>query len=450
MLKSIHPFDQSVIDEFPLHTPHDIQAKLDKASLAFSLWKKTTLVQRSEMMLRVAAVLRKNKEEYARTITWEMGKVISESRAEIEKCAVGCEYFAKHAENFLADKRIDTDAYKSLVAYQPIGAVLAIMPWNFPFWQVFRYAAPALMAGNVGLLKHSSNVTKCSMTIEKIFHEAGFPDGVFQSLIIQNTAIESILESRIVQGVALTGSESAGAKVGALAGKNIKKSVLELGGSDPFIVLEDADLDLTVKVATQSRMQNAGQSCIAAKRFIVHEKIKEEFVERFRISIEALRQGNPFDEKITTGPLARIDLAEDLEKQLKQSIQQGARIVTGGERNEGNFQPALLDHVKPGIIAFDEETFGPLAAVTSACSEQEAIAFANASRYGLGASIWTTDRDRGERVAREVEAGSVFINSLMKSDVRLPFGGIKKSGYGRELSEEGIHEFVNIKTISIA
>jgi succinate-semialdehyde dehydrogenase/glutarate-semialdehyde dehydrogenase len=450
MLKSIHPFDQSVIDEFPLHTPHDIQAKLDKASLAFSLWKKTTLVQRSEMMLRVAAVLRKNKEEYARTITWEMGKVISESRAEIEKCAVGCEYFAKHAENFLADKRIDTDAYKSLVAYQPIGAVLAIMPWNFPFWQVFRYAAPALMAGNVGLLKHSSNVTKCSMTIEKIFHEAGFPDGVFQSLIIQNTAIESILESRIVQGVALTGSESAGAKVGALAGKNIKKSVLELGGSDPFIVLEDADLDLTVKIATQSRMQNAGQSCIAAKRFIVHEKIKEEFVERFRISIEALRQGNPFDEKITTGPLARIDLAEDLEKQLKQSIQQGARIVTGGERNEGNFQPALLDHVKPGIVAFDEETFGPLAAVTSACSEQEAITFANASRYGLGASVWTKDRDRGERVAREVEAGSVFINSLMKSDVRLPFGGIKKSGYGRELSQEGIHEFVNIKTISIA
>ncbi len=450
MLKSIHPFDQSVIDEFPLHTPHDIQAKLDKASLAFSLWKKTTLVQRSEMMLRVAAVLRKNKEEYARTITWEMGKVISESRAEIEKCAVGCEYFAKHAENFLADKRIDTDAYKSLVVYQPIGAVLAIMPWNFPFWQVFRYAAPALMAGNVGLLKHSSNVTKCSMTIEKIFHEAGFPDGVFQSLIIQNTAIESILESRIVQGVALTGSESAGAKVGALAGKNIKKSVLELGGSDPFIVLEDADLDLTVKIATQSRMQNAGQSCIAAKRFIVHEKIKEEFVERFRISIEALRQGNPFDEKITTGPLARIDLAEDLEKQLKQSIQQGARIVTGGERNEGNFQPALLDHVKPGIVAFDEETFGPLAAVTSACSEQEAITFANASRYGLGASVWTKDRDRGERVAREVEAGSVFINSLMKSDVRLPFGGIKKSGYGRELSQEGIHEFVNIKTISIA
>jgi succinate-semialdehyde dehydrogenase/glutarate-semialdehyde dehydrogenase len=450
MLKSIHPFDQSVIDEFPLHTPHDIQAKLDKASLAFSLWKKTTLVQRSEMMLRVAAVLRKNKEEYARTITWEMGKVISESRAEIEKCAVGCEYFAKHAENFLADKRIDTDAYKSLVAYQPIGAVLAIMPWNFPFWQVFRYAAPALMAGNVGLLKHSSNVTKCSMTIEKIFHEAGFPDGVFQSLIIQNTAIESILESRIVQGVALTGSESAGAKVGALAGKNIKKSVLELGGSDPFIVLEDADLDLTVKIATQSRMQNAGQSCIAAKRFIVHEKVKDEFVERFRISIEALRQGNPFDEKITTGPLARIDLAEDLEKQLKQSIQQGARIVTGGERNEGNFQPALLDHVKPGIVAFDEETFGPLAAVTSACSEQEAITFANASRYGLGASVWTKDRDRGERVAREVEAGSVFINSLMKSDVRLPFGGIKKSGYGRELSQEGIHEFVNIKTISIA
>jgi succinate-semialdehyde dehydrogenase/glutarate-semialdehyde dehydrogenase len=450
MLKSIHPFDQSVIDEFPVLTPHDIQAKLDKATLAFSHWKKTTFTQRSEVLLRAASILRKNKEDYARIITWEMGKVISESRAEIEKCAVGCEYFAKNAETFLADKTIKTEAYKSLVARQPIGAVLAIMPWNFPFWQVFRYAAPALMAGNVGLLKHSSNVTRCSMTIEKIFHEAGIPDGVFQSLLINNTAIESILEANIVQGVALTGSEAAGSKVGALAGKNIKKSVLELGGSDPFIVLEDADLDLTVKIATQSRMQNAGQSCIAAKRFIVHEKIEDEFIDRFRQSIDALQQGNPFDEKITTGPLARIDLAEDLEKQLRQSVQQGAQLITGGERDGSNFRPALLNNVKPGITAFDEETFGPLAAVAAVATDQQAIAFANASRYGLGASVWTTDRERGERVAREIEAGSVFINSLMKSDVRLPFGGVKKSGYGRELSEEGIHEFVNIKTISIA
>ncbi|MFD1003385.1 NAD-dependent succinate-semialdehyde dehydrogenase [Ohtaekwangia kribbensis] len=450
MLKSIHPFDQSVIDEFPVLTVHDIQAKLDKATLAFSHWKKTTFAQRSDVLLKAAAILRKNKEDYARIITWEMGKVISESRAEVEKCAVGCEYFARHAEAFLADKIIKTEAYKSLVAHQPIGAVLAIMPWNFPFWQVFRYAAPALMAGNVGLLKHASNVTRCSMTIEKIFHEAGIPDGVFQSLLIDNSAVESILEAKIVQGVALTGSEAAGSKVGALAGKNIKKSVLELGGSDPFIVLEDADLDLTVKIATQSRMQNAGQSCIAAKRFIVHQKIKDEFVDRFRQSIDALQQGNPFDEKITTGPLARVDLAEELEKQLKQSVLQGAQLVTGGERDGSNFRPALLNNVKPGIPAFDEETFGPLAAVTTAASDQEAIAFANASRYGLGASVWTKDRERGERVAREIDAGSVFINALMKSDARLPFGGIKKSGYGRELSEEGIHEFVNIKTISIA
>lgn len=450
MLKSIHPFDQSVIDEFPVLTPHDIQAKLDKATLAFSHWRKTTFAQRSDVLLRAASVLRKNKEDYARIITWEMGKVISESRAEVEKCAAGCEYFARNAETFLADKIIKTEAYKSLVAHQPIGAVLAIMPWNFPFWQVFRYAAPALMAANVGLLKHASNVTRCSMTIEKIFCEAGIPDGVFQSLLIDNTAIESILEAKIVQGVALTGSEAAGSKVGALAGKNIKKSVLELGGSDPFIVLEDADLDLTVKIATQSRMQNAGQSCIAAKRFIVHQKIKDEFIDRFRQSIDALRQGNPFDEKNTTGPLARVDLAEELEKQLKQSVQQGAQLITGGERDGSNFKPALLSNVKPGIPAFDEETFGPLAAITTAATDHEAIAFANASRYGLGASVWTTDRDRGERVAREIEAGSVFINSLMKSDVRLPFGGIKKSGYGRELSEEGIREFVNIKTISIA
>ncbi|HEY9008674.1 MAG TPA: NAD-dependent succinate-semialdehyde dehydrogenase [Ohtaekwangia sp.] len=450
MLKSIHPFDQSVIEEFPLHTVHDIRAKLDKAALAFSLWKKTTVKQRSEMLLHVAAVLRKNKEEYARIITWEMGKVISEARAEVEKCAVGCEYYAHNAENFLADRMVKTEAKRSFVAYQPIGAILAIMPWNFPFWQVFRYAAPALTAGNVGLLKHASNVTKCSTTIEKIFHEAGYPDGVFQSLIIESSSVEQILESPIVQGVALTGSEIAGSKVGAIAGKNIKKSVLELGGSDPFIVLDDADLDLTVKIATQSRMQNAGQSCIAAKRFIVLDAIKDEFIDRFKKSIEALKQGNPFDEQVTTGPLARVDLADDLDKQLQNSLKHGAQLVTGGKKSGANFQPTLLSRVKPGIQAFDEETFGPLAAVISADTDQEAIALANASRYGLGASVWTKDIERGERLAREIESGSVFVNSLMRSDARLPFGGVKKSGYGRELHEHGIHEFVNIKTIFVA
>jgi succinate-semialdehyde dehydrogenase/glutarate-semialdehyde dehydrogenase len=430
--------------------PHDVDAKLAKSALAFKSWRKTSFAQRSELMLKAAAIVRKHKEEYARIITTEMGKVISEARHEVEKSALGCEYFAKHAEEFLKDQYISTDARKSFVAYQPTGAVLGIMPWNFPFWQVFRFAVPAMMAGNVGLLKHASNVTQCSLMIEKIFHEAGFPDGVFQSLVIDNKDVEQVIASDIVQGVALTGSETAGSKVASIAGKNIKKTVLELGGSDPFIVLPDAELEKTVKIATQSRMQNAGQSCISAKRFIVLKEIRDEFVERFRESIEALRQGNPFDESITTGPLARVDLAETLEKQMKATVSNGARLITGGMRNGSNFQPALLDNVKPGTPAFDEETFGPLAAIITVENEHDAIEIANKSRYGLGASIWTRDHERGVRVAREIESGSVFINALMKSDVRLPFGGVKKSGYGRELSELGIKEFVNAKTISVS
>ena len=354
-----------------------------------------------------------------------------------------------HAESLLADQVIVTNARKSLVAYQPTGAILAIMPWNFPFWQVIRFAAPALMAGNVGLLKHASNVTRCSLLLERIFLEAGFPEGVFQSLVIDNNAVEDVIQSDIVHGVALTGSEYAGSRVGAIAGKHIKKTVLELGGSDPFIVLSDADLKNAAKIATQSRMQNAGQSCISAKRFIVVKEVKDEFVNQFAENIKALKQGNPFDELITTGPLARIDLAVSLETQLQNSMKLGAKLLTGGQRVGGNFEPALLDQVRPGMPAFDEETFGPLGAVITASSEQEAIAFANASRYGLGASVWTRDLEKGERLAREIESGCVFVNALMKSDARLPFGGIKKSGYGRELSELGIKEFVNAKTISI-
>jgi succinate-semialdehyde dehydrogenase/glutarate-semialdehyde dehydrogenase len=450
MLRSIHPYDQSVIAEFPLMNSSDVTAKLAKAALAYKSWKTTSFQQRQDLMLKAAAIVRKHQEEYARAITSEMGKAIQEARHEVEKCALGCEYFAQHAEDFLKDQTIITEARKSFVAYQPTGAVLGIMPWNFPFWQVFRFAVPAMMAGNVALLKHASNVTQCSLLIEKVFHEAGFPDGVFQSLVIDNKDVESVIAADIVQGVALTGSEFAGSKVASIAGKYIKKTVLELGGSDPFIVLPDADLEKTIKIATQSRMQNAGQSCISAKRFIVLKEIRDEFMERFKTSIESLRQGNPFEEHITTGPLARLDLAETLERQLKETLAKGARLVTGGTRSGSNFQPALVDNVRPGIPAFDEETFGPLAAVLVVQTEQEAIELANASRYGLGASIWTRDTERGKRLAREIESGSVFINALMKSDVRLPFGGVKKSGYGRELSELGIKEFVNIKTISVS
>ena len=450
MLKSIHPYDQAVIGEFPLLSAAALQDKLDHSARAFKHWKKTSLEHRCELMLKVAALLRQNKEEYASAITWEMGKILSESLIEVEKSAKGCEYYAANAGKFLADELIQTESRRALVAYQPIGTVLGVMPWNFPFWQVFRFAIPALLAGNVGVLKHAANVTKCAIIIEEIFREAGFPDGVFQSLLIDNDMVRAVLESDIVQGVALTGSEKAGSTVAAIAAAHIKKSVLELGGSDPFIVLSDADLDLTVKIATQSRMQNAGQSCISAKRFIVLESIKDEFVARFQKSIAALKQGDPFHAQTTTGPLARVDLAEALVRQLEGSVKKGARLLTGGTCTGASFQPALLDNVKPGMPAFDEETFGPLAAVITARTEEEAILLANNSRYGLGASIWTRDLEKGERLAREVESGSVFINALMKSDPRLPFGGVKKSGYGRELSELGIHEFVNAKSISIA
>jgi len=449
MFTSIHPFDQSSMEEFQEMDAAQIQKKLDKSSAAFRDWKKTTFTHRSGLMLKVASLLRENREKYAQTITLEMGKPIAEARAEVDKCAGACQFFAEFSEGFLADEFVVTEAGKSLILYQPTGAILAIMPWNFPFWQVIRFAAPALMAGNVGLLKHAPNVTRCSLLLENIFLEAGFPEGVFQSLVISNHLAETVIQSDIVQGIALTGREYAGSSVGALAGKSIKKTVLELGGSDAFIVLADADLENAVRTATQSRMQNAGQSCIAAKRFIVSSRIKDEFVDRFTTSIQGLKQGNPFDESVTTGPLARLDLAETLEKQLTNSIKLGARLVTGGQRDGCNFLPALLDLVTPGMQAFDQETFGPLGAVITASSDEEAMRLANMSRYGLGASIWTRDAEKGEKYAREIESGSVFVNALVRSDVRLPFGGIKKSGFGRELSSVGLKEFVNIKSISI-
>jgi len=450
MFRSIHPFDQSVVAEFELMSARDVENKLAKAAHAFASWKRTSFAHRAELMLKAAALLRQNKDEYARVITLEMGKITSEALAEIEKSAGACEFFALQAERLLADQPIVTESRKSLVAYQPTGAILAIMPWNFPFWQVIRFAAPALMAGNVGVLKHAPNVTQCSLLLESIFQQAGFPEGVFQSLIIDTDQVENIIQSNIIHGVALTGSERAGSSVGAIAGKHIKKTVLELGGSDPFIVLDDADLEKTVTIATQSRMQNAGQSCISAKRFIVTKGIREAFIAKFQEKIEALVQGDPFLKETTTGPMARVDLADQLGKQLNDSVNQGATLLTGGGRAGSNFKPTLITGIKPGMPAFEQETFGPLAAVIAVADEQEAAEVANASRYGLGASIWTKDIERGERLAREIESGSVFVNALMKSDVRLPFGGTKKSGYGRELSELGIKEFVNAKTISIA
>jgi len=450
MITTINPYDQSVVGEFTPLDENGLQKKIGLAGQTFRQWKRTTFAERREKMLVASSVLTKNKERYARTISMEMGKILPEAIAEIEKSAAGCRFFAERAEEYLKDIVIPTEARKSLVSFHPTGAILAVMPWNFPFWQVIRFAAPALMAGNVGLLKHASSVTTCSLLLEEVFTEAGFPKGAFQSLVIDSKAVGSVLASDIVQGVALTGSEEAGGKVASIAGKHIKKSVLELGGSDPFVVLSDADLDLTVKVAAQSRMQNAGQSCISAKRFIVVKEIHDDFMHRFVQAIGRIKQGNPMDATTNMGPVARIDLAETLEKQLKQSISAGASLEVGGHRSGSNFQPTLIDQVKPGMAAFDEETFGPLAAVIVARDEEHAVELANQSRYGLGASVWTTDRDRGEHIARQIDSGSVFVNALMKSDQRLPFGGVKKSGYGRELSEAGIKEFVNAKTISIS
>ena len=450
MLKSVNPFDQTLLGEFPEHDEQAISARLDKAVAAFRMWKRENFSSKTPLMRNVAELLRSNKKKYAETISREMGKALREAEAEIEKCANACDFYAENAESFLKDQIIKTDASRSLVCFQPLGPVLAVMPWNFPFWQVFRFAAPTLMAGNVGLLKHASNVTQCSLAIESVFREAGFPEGAFQSLLVGSDKVDSIIAHDAVAAVTLTGSELAGTKVAATAGKNLKKTVLELGGSDPFIVLADADVELAAEVGTRSRMQNAGQSCIAAKRFIVVESARDSFLERFTKNVKALRQGDPLLESTTTGPLARTDLAEDLEKQMKKSLAAGAGLVIGGARDGANYQPGILDNVSPGMPAFDEETFGPLAAVITAKDEKMAVELANQNRYGLGASVWTRDPERGERVAREIESGCVFVNSLMRSDQRLPFGGIKKSGYGRELSELGIKEFVNAKTIFVA
>jgi succinate-semialdehyde dehydrogenase/glutarate-semialdehyde dehydrogenase len=449
VFRSVNPFDQSVIAEYPLMNDERVEDALVRADLAFQKWRHVSFSQRAELFHQLSKKLGEQREVLARTITLEMGKVMDEARAEIDKCAKACDYYAVRGEEIMRDEAVASEAVKSVVAFEPIGAIFAIMPWNFPFWQVIRAAVPTIMAGNVMLLKHAPNVCGCSLSIEKLFREAGFPEGVFQSLIAGVDITEKVISHGIVQGVTLTGSEMAGSSVASLAGRHIKKTVLELGGSDPIIILDDADLERAAKAGLQSRMQNAGQSCIAAKRFIVFEKVKEEFIHKLLEYTGKLKQGNPFDEQITTGPMARIDLAEKLEEQQNASVKAGAEVIAGGTRNGCNFAPTLLNYVKPGMPAYNEEMFGPIAAVVSAPDEDDAVFLANINRYGLGASVWTKDLERGERVARQIHSGSVFVNALVRSDPRFPFGGVKKSGYGRELSKYGMHEFVNVKTIFI-
>lgn len=446
-LKSINPYTNHIIEEFEEFSENILDQVLDRSAIAFESWKKTGAGFRKALMLEVSRLLRENAGEYAISVTAEMGKPIAESKAEIEKCAWVCDFYANNAADFLRSETIQTDANESYVQFEPLGTVLGIMPWNFPFWQVFRFAVPTIMAGNTVLLKHASNVQVCARHIERVFAKAGFPQGVFQNLVLGSDKIEKIIENDIVKAVSLTGSESAGRKVAETAGRMIKKSLLELGGSNAFVVLEDADLEKAVETGVKARMQNAGQSCIAAKRFIIHEKIAEQFVALFSKKLQSLRTGDPAGSDTDIGPLASVQQAENVSKQVSRSVEMGARIITGGYADGAFYPPTLLTEVRPGMPVFDEEVFGPIVPVITARDATEAVALSNLSGFGLGVSLFTNDPEKAKRLIPQFNEGSVFINALVKSDPRLPFGGIKNSGYGRELAIQGIREFVNVKTV---
>jgi succinate-semialdehyde dehydrogenase/glutarate-semialdehyde dehydrogenase len=451
-METINPTTGERLKTFDLWNDRHLEHALQEAATATTGWQTTSFPERARLFRNIAAELRANTAYYAMLITLEMGKAIKEAYAEIEKCASGCEFYAEHAERLLTDEKIESDAGLSYVAYLPLGTVLAIMPWNFPFWQVFRFAAPSLMAGNTAVMKHASNVPQCALAIEAIFHKAGFPRGVFRTLMISAAQAEKVIADPRIHAVTLTGSEAAGRKVAAAAGANLKKTVLELGGSDAFIVLADANLEQAATVGVASRFLNAGQSCIAAKRFILVEDIAEEFLGLFKQKAHALRLGDPTQENTQLGPMARADLRDQLLKQVTDSISLGARIALRGGPAAGPgffYEPTVIDHVRPGMRAYEEELFGPVAVVIRAKDEVDAVRIANDHRYGLGASIWTQDTKKGEQLARRIQSGASFVNGMVKSDPRLPFGGIKASGYGRELSVHGIREFVNVKTIWI-
>jgi succinate-semialdehyde dehydrogenase/glutarate-semialdehyde dehydrogenase len=450
VLRSIDPATGRELATYPEADEAAIEAALARAWDSRLHWRDAGLVMRVALMRSVAGVLRADKARYAALLTSEMGKPIVEAEAEVEKCAWTANWFAENGERLLEDEPIESTASESYVRFQPLGVILAVMPWNFPFWQAFRAGLPALTAGNVMLLKHSSNVPQSALAIEEVFREAGVPDGVFQTLLIGSAAVGRIIADHRVAGVTLTGSDQAGALVAEAAGKGLKKTVLELGGSDPFIVLADADLDAAATVACRARNQNNGQSCIAAKRFIVEESVANEFEEKFARAVAALKVGDPMDRANQVGPLAREDLVHDLERQVKESVRQGATAVVGGKRIAGGgyyFEPTVLTNVRPGMPAYHEETFGPVAAVIRVKDADDAVRVANDTDYGLGSNIWTRDLQRGKKLAERVEAGLVFINGMVASDARLPFGGVKRSGYGRELSEYGIKEFTNIQTV---
>jgi len=449
MIESKNPYTGETIEKFEELSKGQIDEVLDNAQQRYKLWRKTSMGERAEFMNNAAEELKANKEEYARDITFEMGKPITQSISEIEKCAWVCEYYAKHAEEHLADRLIDTDAQKSYVSYEPIGVVLAVMPWNYPFWQVFRFAAPALMAGNIGVLKHASNVMRSGNNIQKVFERAGFPKYCFQNMTVGSDKMEEVIKDKRIKAVTLTGSKPAGAAVASTAGGEIKKSVLELGGSNALVVFDNADIDAAIDTCIQARFQNTGQSCIAGKRLILQENIAEEFTKKYVDKVKELKSGDPMHEETFIGTMARVDLAEDLEKQIKSSVDAGAKILIGGERDGAYMQPTVLDHVTKEMTMFKEETFGPAIGITRFKTAEEAIELVNSSDFGLGVSIFTEDIDFAKSIIPEFEDGAVFVNELVKSDPRLPFGGTKISGYGRELSLDGIQEFVNKKTVYI-
>ena len=451
-VETINPATGQVEYRHELMAPAQVEAVLAAAQAAFPRWSQRSLESRGEVLRAVGAALRRRREDVQRTITAEMGKLRKEALAEVDKCADACDYYAGHAAGYLADQAIATEGRASYVRYEPLGCVLAVMPWNFPFWQVFRFLAPALMAGNVAVLKHASNVPRCADLIASVLDEAGLPAGAFGVLHIDNEQAAAVIRDPRVAAVTLTGSERAGRSVAGNAGQQLKKCVMELGGSDAFVVLDDADLDKAVAGAVASRFGNAGQTCIAAKRFIVVEAIADAFVERFVQAAAKLRPGDPNEETTTLAPMARQDLRDELHKQVGDSIARGARPLLGCEpdRSYAGYPASILDAVAPGMPAYEEELFGPVASILRVKDEDEAVRVANDTTFGLGGSVWTRDAGRGERVARQLQVGVAFVNAIVRSDVRLPFGGTKRSGFGRELAEHGIHEFMNIKSVYVA
>jgi succinate-semialdehyde dehydrogenase/glutarate-semialdehyde dehydrogenase len=453
MLRSIDPATGDTLREYPEVDGAKIESALQLAEKGARAWRDRSFVERAAVIRRAAALLRERSADHAKLMADEMGKPLAQGRSECEKCAWVCDHFAEHAESMLAPEPVATEAERSYIAYVPLGVVLAVMPWNFPFWQVFRFAAPTLMAGNAGVLKHASNVSGCALAIEALLREAGLPEGAFTTLLVGSAAVEGLIASRQISAVTLTGSTPAGRAVAGAAGRALKKSVLELGGSDPYVVLEDADLDFAAETCAAARLVNTGQSCIAAKRFIVVESVRAAFTERFVARMGRAKFGDPRDPKSDLGPLARRDLRDQLHAQVRASVDRGAKILLGGEVPPGPgafYPPTVLGDVRPGMPAYSEELFGPVASVIAAKDEKDAVWIANDSSFGLGAAVFTRDKARGEKIAREqLEAGSCFVNAQVHSDPRLPFGGIKESGYGRELAAFGAREFTNVKTVFV-